>query len=88
MGTEALVALVLSFTQVGKSWLQSWFKNLVWKQWMSVVLSLVVSAGVVLYNASENQIPINMDLLWVVLTVFALANGAKKVLGGLKPKPE
>jgi hypothetical protein len=89
MGTEALVALVLSVTQVAKSWLQNWFKQLEWKAWMSVVLSLLVTAGVVLYDALKNGIPINLDLIWIMVTVFALANGAKKLLGtiGNTPKP-
>ena len=85
MDTTALVALAIAVTQLGKSWLQSWFKNLEWKSWMSVVLSFLVSIGVVLYTALKTQVPINLELVWVIVSVFALANGAKKLLGTLKP---
>jgi len=85
MDTTALVALAVAVTQLGKSWLQSWFSSLEWKSWMSVVLSFFVSIGVVLYTALKTQVPINLELVWVIVSVFALANGAKKLLGTLKP---
>jgi len=85
MDTTVLVALAIAVTQLGKSWLQSWFKNLEWKSWMSVVLSFLVSIGVVLYTALKTQVPITLELVWVIVSVFALANGAKKLLGTLKP---
>ena len=85
MDTTALLALVLAGTQLGKSWLQSWFKNLEWKSWMSVALSFLVSIGVVLYTAINTQVPITLELAWVIVSVFALANGAKKLINVVKP---
>ena len=85
MDTTVLVALAIAVTQLGKSWLQSWFKNLEWKSWMSVVLSFLVSIGVVLYTAINTQVPITLELAWVIVSVFALANGAKKLINVVKP---
>jgi len=85
MDTTALVALAVAVTQLGKSWLQSWFKNLEWKSWMSVVLSFLVSIGVVFYTAIKTQVPITLELAWVIVSVFALANGAKKLINVVKP---
>jgi len=85
MDTTALVALAIAVTQLGKSWLQSWFSNLEWKSWMSVVLSFLVSIGVVLYTAIKTQVPITLELVWVIVSVFALANGAKKLINVVKP---
>jgi len=85
MDTTALVALAIAVTQLGKSWLKSWFQKLEWKSWMSVLLSFFASAGVVLYTALKSQIPINLELVWVIISVFALANGAKKLVNTLKP---
>ena len=85
MDTTALVALAIAVTQLGKSWLQSWFKDLEWKSWMSVALSFLVSFGVVLYTALKSGIPINLSLVWVAFSVFALANGAKKLISKVKP---
>jgi len=87
MGMEALVALVVATTQVVKSWIKSWFNisDEQWKSWFSVVLSLLVSAGVVAYVELKAGTGIGLDDLWTALAAFALANGAKKVLGTLKP---
>jgi len=87
MGMEAIVALVVTVTQVGKSWIKSWFKlsDEQWQPWFSVVISLVVAGGVVVYDAWKSNAGINFDLLWVALAAFALANGAKKVIATLKP---
>ena len=85
MDTTALVALAVAVTQLGKSWLQSWFKGLEWKSWMSVVLSFLVSIGVVFYTAIKTQVPITLELAWVIVSVFALANGAKKLINVVKP---
>ena len=88
MGMEAIVALVITITQLGKSWLKTWFKisDDQWLQWYSVVLSLFVSAGVVVYNAVKSGVTLNLELLWTALGAFALANGAKKIITTLKPK--
>ena len=87
MGMEALVALVVTITQVGKSWIKSWFKlrDDQWQPWFSVVISLVVAGGVVVYDALKTGAAINLELVWLALGAFALANGAKKVIAGLKP---
>ena len=88
MGMEALVALIVTITQVGKSWIKSWFKiaNDQWKPWFSVAISLVAAAGVVVYGALEAGVAISLDLIWVAIAAFALANGAKKVIATLKPR--
>lgn len=88
MGMEALVALIVTITQVGKSWIKSWFKiaDDQWKPWFSVAISLVAAAGVVVYDALKTGAAINLDLIWVAIAAFALANGAKKVIATLKPK--
>lgn len=87
MGTEALVALVLVVTQVGKSWIQKWLDKLDWKAWMTVILSLLVSYGVVYYNIVDNELAF---VLWPFLTlgikVFVLANGGKKLLNSVAGK--
>lgn len=83
---EALVALVLAITQVVKSWLKSWFKipDEQWQKWMSVLLSLFVSVGVIVYTEMKAGTGIDLNDLWTVLAVFALANGAKKIINKLK----
>ena len=88
MGMEAIVVLVVTITQLGKSWLKTWLSipGDQWKKWYSVIVSLVVSFGVVIYNAARTGAAFNLDLLWVALGAFALANGAKKIVGTLKPK--
>ena len=88
MGMEALVALIVTITQVGKSWIKSWFKiaDDRWKPWFSVAISFVAAAGVVVYDALKTGAAVNLDLVWVALGAFALANGAKKVIASFKPK--
>lgn len=83
---EALVALVLAITQVGKSWIKSWFKipDEQWQPWMSVILSFVASIGVVAYTEMKAGTGIDLNDLWTVLGAFALANGAKKIITTLK----
>ena len=87
MGMEAIVALVVTATQVGKSWIKSWFKisDDQWQPWFSVAISLVVAGGVVVYDALKTGAGVNFDLVWTALAAFALANGAKKVIASLKP---
>lgn len=88
MGMEAIVALVVTITQLGKSWIKTWFKiaDDQWKSWFSVVISFFAAAGVVAYDAIKAGESINLDLIWVAISAFALANGAKKIISGLKPK--
>lgn len=86
MDTTVLVALVLTVTQVAKSWLQKWFPKLNWQAWMSVALSFLTSIGVVVYTSSEVGIPLTLESLWIVFGIFAIANGGKKLIGTLKPK--
>lgn len=87
MGTEALVALVLVVTQVAKSWAQKWFVKLEWKPFMTIVLSLLASYGVVYYNIVKNELTFE---LWAFVTlgftIFALANGGKKLLNSIATK--
>jgi len=85
MGVEAIVALVVTITQVAKSWIKTWFKlsDVQWRPWFSVALSALATVGVVLYDAGGAAI--NLDLLWKIVLVFALANGAKKIVNSLKP---
>ncbi len=87
MGTEALVALVLVVTQVAKSWIQKWFTKLEWKPFMAVILSFIASYGVVYYNIAKNELTFE---LWAFatlgFTVFALANGGKKLLNSIAEK--
>lgn len=86
MTTEALVALVITVTQLGKSWIKTWFKisDEQWKPWFSVALSLFAAAGVVIYDAIKSGAGVNLDLIWTAIAVFALANGAKKIINTLK----
>lgn len=88
MGMEAIVALVVTITQLGKSWIKTWFKisDDQWKSWFSVVISLFAAGGVVLYDAIKSGAAVNLELIWTAIAAFALANGAKKILAGLKPK--
>lgn len=83
---EALVALVLAITQVLKSWVKTWFKipDEQWRPWMSVTLSFLTSVGVVLYRTSQTGAAITLNTLGSVLAVFALANGAKKIISKVK----
>lgn len=87
MGTEALVALVLIVTQVSKSWLQQWFASLEWKAYMTIVLSFLVSYGVVYYNIMNNALTFELwPFATLGFTVFALANGGKKLLNSMANK--
>ena len=87
MGTEALVALVLVVTQVVKSWVQQWFKSLEWKAYMTVILSLLASYGVVYYNIAKNELTFEFwAFVTLGFTVFALANGGKKLLNSVAKK--
>ena len=88
MGLDAIVALVITITQLGKSWLKTWFKisDDQWQKWYSVLLSLFVSAGVVIYDAVKSGATLNFELFWTALGAFAIANGAKKIITTLKPK--
>lgn len=89
MGMEAIVALVVAITQLGKSWIKTWFSiaDEQWKKWYSVAVSFVASVGVVIYDAMEiSHVPVNLKLLLTAFVAFALANGAKKIISTLKPK--
>lgn len=87
MGTEALVVLVLTITQLGKGWVKTWFKLDKLQSWMVVALSFLVSAGVVGYSYIKAGTPFEfVTYIGVVFSVFALANGGKKLLSSLKPK--
>lgn len=87
MGTEALVALVLVVTQVTKSWLQKWFATLDWKAYMTVILSFLASYGVVYYNIVKNELTFEAwSFITLGFTVFALANGGKKLLNSIAGK--
>lgn len=88
MGTEVLVAIALTITQVTKSWIQTQTKKwLEWKGWMTVALSFLVSYGVVAYNIIDNEL---VFVLWPFIKsgffIFALANGGKKILNSLAKK--
>lgn len=87
MGTEALVALVLVVTQVAKSWLQKWIPKLDWKAYMTIILSFLASYGVVYYNITKNELTFELwSFVTLGFTVFALANGGKKLLNSLATK--
>lgn len=87
MGTEALVALVLVVTQVAKSWIQKWIPKLDWKAWMAVALSFLASYGVVYYNIIKNELAFEVwPFITLGFTVFALANGGKKLLNSIAGK--
>lgn len=80
---EAMVALVLAGTQVANSWIQSWF-NVVLAKWHKVVVSLFASVGVVLYTLLKAGDQITADAIFTALAVFALANGAKKLINKVR----
>ena len=87
MGTEALVALVLVVTQVAKSWLQKWFAQLDWKAWMTIALSFIASYGVVYYNIVKSELTLELwSFVTLGFTIFALANGGKKLLNRVAGK--
>ena len=87
MGTEALVALVLVVTQVAKSWLQKWLPKLDWKAYMTIILSFLASYGVVYYNIAKNDLTFEIwSFVTLGFTVFALANGGKKLLNSVATK--
>lgn len=85
MTMEAIVALVVTVTQVGKSWIKSWFKipDEDWKPWFSVLVSFLAAAGVVIYDALKSGNGLNIGLIWTALAAFALANGAKKIISSV-----
>ena len=87
MGTEALVALVLIVTQVGKSWIQKWIPKLDWQGWMTIALSFLASYGVVFYNINKNGLEFEpWSFVTLGFSVFMLANGGKKLLNSIAGK--
>lgn len=83
MDIAAMVAAVLAATQFIKSTLKDWGLNVV-GGW-AMLLSLLCSAGVVLYFQLNTGSPITWNALWILIQVFALANGGKKLLSSIKP---
>ena len=84
MDIAAMTAAVLAATQFLKNLLKGWGLN-VEKAW-SIFLSLIVSVGVVLYFHLNGGIPITLDSFWLLVQVFALANGGKQLIASIKPK--
>ena len=84
MEIAAMVAAVLAATQFIKNLLRSWKLNIT--KGLSIGLSLVVTIGVVLYFQINAGIPITIDTFWLLVQVFALANGGKQLLASVKPK--
>lgn len=87
MATEALVILVLTITQLAKGWIKTWFKVEKLEGWHVVLLSFVVSAGVVGHSYNQAGTPfVLFPYAWTVFSVFMMANGGKKLLRSLRPK--
>jgi|GEM_PF-5570834 len=83
MDITAMVAVVLLATQFIKEILKGWGLNVV--KGLSVLLSFLVSIGVVLYFYLKTGTPITAEAIWILVSVFGLANGGKKLLSKLKP---
>lgn len=75
MNVAAMVALVLTLTQAIKKFLQ---KALKWDMTgiYAVILSVLVSIGVVIYNA-VNQGSLTWAVIWTIIVVALNANGIK-----------
>ena len=87
MDIEVLVALVLVITQLAKEWLKKLnVGSILSNEWAVVLLSLVVTVGVVIYKSNAAGIPLTLSSLWTVVAVFAIANGGKKLIVTLRPK--
>ena len=84
MNIAEMVAAVLAVTQFLKGTLKDWGLNVV-GGW-AMLLSLLCSVGVVLYFQLSTGSSITWNSLWLVIQVFALANGGKKLLSSIKPK--
>ena len=83
MNIATMVAAVLAVTQFLKDILKDWGLNVA-GGW-AMLLSLLCSAGVVLYFQLSTGTPITWNSLWILIQVFALANGGKKLLNSIKP---
>jgi hypothetical protein len=73
MEIALLVGMVAAITQVLKKWP---FVNKI----PAVVVSIIVSIGVVLYKALETGTPIDGSLLGILITVIITANGVFKLV--------
>ena len=83
MNIAEMVAIVLAVTQFAKGTLKDWGLNVV-GGW-AILLSFLCSIGVVLYFVLSTGIPITWNSLWILVQVFALANGGKKLLNSITP---
>ncbi len=83
MNIAEMVAVVLAVTQFIKDTLKDWGLNVV-GGW-AIFLSLLCSVGVVLYFQLSTGVAITWNTLWLLIQVFALANGGKKLLSSIKP---
>lgn len=83
MDVTAMVASVLLATQFIKDVLKSWKIQI--KGAGAILLSFIISIGVVLYFYLKTGTPITLESIWILASVFGLANGGKKLLSKLKP---
>ena len=86
---EQMVAMVLILTQLIKEWIRN--ENILpainIKGWFVVLLSLLISTGIVFYNVLEKlREPVTFKIALTILTVWLFANGGKKLLNVVKPK--
>lgn len=84
MNIAEMTVAVLAVTQVIKDMLRNRDVNVV-GGW-AVFLSFLCSVGVVLYFLLSAGTAITWNALWLLVQVFALANGGKKLLSSIKPK--
>lgn len=85
MDILALVAVVGAVTQILKEWLRKNFKLNLFGGW-SVLLAVLVSAGVVAINAIKLSQSFDLALLWIFVQVALYAIGGKKLLKSILPK--
>ncbi|NVM21411.1 MAG: hypothetical protein HWN68_06490 [Desulfobacterales bacterium] len=83
MDATAMVAVVLLATQFIKDILKGWKIRI--KGAGAILLSFLVSIGVVLYFYIKTGTPITAEAIWILVSVFGLANGGKKIISKLKP---
>jgi 4-amino-4-deoxy-L-arabinose transferase-like glycosyltransferase len=84
MNVAAMVAVVIAFTQAAKEFLRQWLEI---KKFLSIILVIIISAGVVLYSYSQTGVPFELwGFLMLVAEVAGLAIGSKLVAGSIARK--
>lgn len=83
MNIVEMIATVGVVTEFIKRFLSKWMK--IEDAW-AVALSIVVSVGVVFYYYLTNQIPIDVNIIWIIIQVIAGANGGYNLLKVTRPK--